>query len=499
MLVRTFRVVSLSLALLAADPVLAAPGAPAKGGSARVEAEKAAIARVIRTSIEWALTKDTRALYDCCARDSSFFIFHPDSKSTITGFDAFRAMCERVFMDPRFKATDSRFKDLRIHLSRSGDVAWYSCLLDDHGTWDGRPSGWDDARWTGVLEKRGGRWVIAQMHFSLASDKVAAEAAAKAGAFPALAGPYLGQPAPGAEPTLFAPGVVCSGMNERDVAISPDGREIYFGVMAPPLVTIMWTRLVNGRWTEPEVAPFAADTRYFHFEPCLSADGRRMLFLTTRPTAGEKDRPGWGNQNIFAADRRADGTWGEPYDLGAPVNTTDNEFFPSLTRDGTLYFTKARARGGRFVIVRSRLAGGRYQPPDTLPAAVNGRGTPYNAFVAPDESYLVACVDERADLTPPGPRYMVFFRRPDGAWSEGVDLAARVPMRNGNAGSPYVSPDGRYFFFGSSQAGGTPAGEGKPLTVGALRQAQGRPGNGGMDIYWMDASFLEALRPAPRK
>ncbi len=37
----------------------------------------------------------------------------------------------------------------------------------------------NDARWTGVLEKRGGKWVIVQMHFSLASDKVRAEASPK--------------------------------------------------------------------------------------------------------------------------------------------------------------------------------------------------------------------------------------------------------------------------------------------------------------------------------
>jgi hypothetical protein len=39
--------------------------------------------------------------------------------------------------------------------------------------------GWKDTRWTGVLEKRNGKWLIVQMHFSFASDKVAAEVKAK--------------------------------------------------------------------------------------------------------------------------------------------------------------------------------------------------------------------------------------------------------------------------------------------------------------------------------
>ena len=111
----------------------------------------------------------------------------------------------------------------------------------------------------------------------LAVDPVFAAPADRedAGAFSRLTGPYLGQKPPGAKPELFAPGLVCTGMSERDVAITPDGREIYFGVMSEQVVTIMMTRLENGHWTEPVVAPFASDSRYFHFEPALSADGKR--------------------------------------------------------------------------------------------------------------------------------------------------------------------------------------------------------------------------------
>lgn len=153
-----------------------AVSAPA-GAAARDEAEKAKIEKVIRTSIEWALTKDVPALFECFVQDSDFFIFHPDSKSTIEGFEAFRQLAEGIFMSPKFKALDSQIRDVRVHLSKSGDVAWYSAYLDDHGEWDGKKTGWDDARWTGVLEKRKGKWVIVQMHFSLASDLVRAAAA----------------------------------------------------------------------------------------------------------------------------------------------------------------------------------------------------------------------------------------------------------------------------------------------------------------------------------
>lgn len=45
--------------------------------------------------------------------------------------------------------------------------------------WDGKPLCLNDTRWTGVLEKRDGEWVIVQMYYSFASDKVLEEAKEK--------------------------------------------------------------------------------------------------------------------------------------------------------------------------------------------------------------------------------------------------------------------------------------------------------------------------------
>ncbi|UCE23161.1 MAG: nuclear transport factor 2 family protein [Candidatus Zixiibacteriota bacterium] len=135
------------------------------------EAEIAAVEQAINTSIKWCLPdKDREKLYAHVAKDSSFFIFHPDSKSTIVGYESFRQFAETIFFDPRFKAVSSEVKDLRVNLSDDGNVAWFSCLLDDYGEWDGNPIGWTNARWTGVLEKREGTWFLVQQHFSLASD-----------------------------------------------------------------------------------------------------------------------------------------------------------------------------------------------------------------------------------------------------------------------------------------------------------------------------------------
>ena len=133
-------------------------------------ADKAEVKKVIEASIGWAADKDLALLYSSLAQDSALFIFHPDSGSTIEGFDAFRKHAERVFMNEAFKATGFEIKDLGVTVSESGTVAWFHAYLDDFGEWKGEPVSWIGARWTGVLEKRKGKWVITQMHFSFPKD-----------------------------------------------------------------------------------------------------------------------------------------------------------------------------------------------------------------------------------------------------------------------------------------------------------------------------------------
>ena len=73
-----------------------------------------------------------------------------------------------IYKDPDFQYVRHEINDLTINLSKSGDVAWFYCILNDINTWNGQPANWENARWTGVLEKREGRWVIVQQHFSFA-------------------------------------------------------------------------------------------------------------------------------------------------------------------------------------------------------------------------------------------------------------------------------------------------------------------------------------------
>ncbi|UCE11457.1 MAG: nuclear transport factor 2 family protein [Candidatus Thorarchaeota archaeon] len=127
------------------------------------------ISRILHDAFGWALTKD-RALFEgIFAQDDDFFTYYPDSKSTVIGWGQFEKFLDG-WMDPRNIAKGFDIRDLRIVISKSGDVAWFSAVVDDEGEFDGKPWGTRDIRWTGVLEKRGGNWRICQQHMSEAND-----------------------------------------------------------------------------------------------------------------------------------------------------------------------------------------------------------------------------------------------------------------------------------------------------------------------------------------
>jgi ketosteroid isomerase-like protein len=138
------------------------------------EPEKERIAKVIDDSIGWFETKDFDLLFRVFADDPDLFMFQPGSTGTIHGIEAFREL-SAIWRDPETRYISHDVSDLRIHMSKSGEVAWFSAILQDCGEYKGQVGCWKDARWTGVLEKRDERWVIVQAHFSFAADKVREE------------------------------------------------------------------------------------------------------------------------------------------------------------------------------------------------------------------------------------------------------------------------------------------------------------------------------------
>jgi hypothetical protein len=307
-----------------------------------------------------------------------------------------------------------------------------------------------------------------------------------------MTGDYLGQELPGEEPEVFASGIISKGMFERDMAISPDGDEIYYSVIMGRFdyTMIMVVKRENGVWGEPEVAEFSGNPKWKDLEPFISPDGKRFFFMSNRPdtTNGETEP---GDEDIWVMDRTGS-VWSAPYNLGEPVSSDKEEYFPSVTKDGTIYFTRQEKGSPIGHIYRSRLINGEYTEPEKLPEEVNSGQAQYNAFIAPDESYIIVPTYGRED-SGGGTDYYISFRNENDEWTGPFNMGDKINSESNSEYSAYVSPDGKFIFFMSDRK--------KPLSElpgkfdgEYLEGFHNSSQNGYPDIYWMRADFIDELR-----
>lgn len=305
----------------------------------------------------------------------------------------------------------------------------------------------------------------------------------------ALEGPYLGQEPPGAEPAVFAQGVVSTGMNELNSVFSPDGTEFYFSIAAGPMHWVMMaSSLRDGAWSKPEAVTFTGP--YSAVDMAFSPDGNRLYFCSNRPLSGTGEPS--ETVDIWYVERNGEG-WSEPINPGPPINSEEHEFYPSLTADGTMYFQSRRPGGpGPGDIYRSRLVDGEYREAELLPFPVNTEDSEGDALIAPDESFII--ITARATEPPETRDFDLFvsFRSKDDTWGERIWLGDKVNSDQGE-NCPTLSPDGRFFFFTSRRATGLP---GEMESYDELHRRWNLPGfgHGHGDIYWVDAGVIETLR-----
>lgn len=298
------------------------------------------------------------------------------------------------------------------------------------------------------------------------------------------------------EPTLFAPDIISTGDYECVPEFTPDGQTLYFVKSTPDMSfwTIVYSRLKGGKWTSPVVAPFSG--QYSDADQFITADGRRMLFISRRPVDADISPNAAGKLDIWVIDKAADGNWGEPHNLGRPVNSEGSEYFPTLTKDGTLYFGSGRKGGfGGIDLYRSRLVQGKYQEPENLGDAINTTFDEFEPYIAPDESFLIFMAASRPDGLGGFDLYISYNR--DGRWTRARNLGAPINSPADEL-SGKITRDGKYFFWASARSS-IDKPKSRSLTIEELAKAYQGPQNGLGDIYYIDARALKIEPPVAPK
>jgi len=289
---------------------------------------------------------------------------------------------------------------------------------------------------------------------------------------------------PPANAMLLGEGFISTSINERDFALSSDGTEIYYTISTPQSTfqTIVFSKKdKNSNWSKPEVVPFAG--KYSDLEPTFSADGKKLYFASNRPIEGSTPK----DFDIWMVERTGN-TWGEPNNLGTTVNTEADEFYPSITKSGNLYFTAQYKYGvGREDIFLASMKNGQFEKPLALDTAINSKGFEFNAFVDPDEKFILFTGYGRKDDTGRGDLY-ISLKDTEGKWLPAKNLTFLNSDRLDYC--PYVSPDKKILFFTSERAA-LPVSFETKTTYNQINNVNQSTLNGTGNIYWV--SFDKVL------
>lgn len=174
-----------------------------------------------------------------------------------------------------------------------------------------------------------------------------------------------------------------SPKHEGPATFSADGTEIYFTRTVKGERNTRTNNVINtlqvfyssidstGKWTEPVSAFTFNSVLYSIGQPALSFTEDTIYYMSDK-------RGGFGGTDIYYSVKDANGTWGEPENMGPEVNTFGHELFPYVSETGVFYFSSDAHPGmGKLDIFSAALKGGKWSNVQNLKPPVNSIGNDF--------------------------------------------------------------------------------------------------------------------------
>ena len=177
-----------------------------------------------------------------------------------------------------------------------------------------------------------------------------------------------------------------SPYNEGTCSVTADGNFLIFTSCDAPdtlgSCDLYSTEKVDGEWQVPRNMGPKVNSTSWDSQPSLSADGRLLFFSSDR-------RGGIGGNDLWYAKRKADGSWSEAVNLGAPINTAKDEISPFLFfNNETLFFASDGHMGfGGMDIFLARVKNGEFQKPENLGLPINDPSDQVALFITAQKDY----------------------------------------------------------------------------------------------------------------
>lgn len=250
---------------------------------------------------------------------------------------------------------------------------------------------------------------------------------------------------------IFAEGIVSStDASEFDVCFAPDGKSLFFTRRKEGEPQKIWlaSRTETG-WGNARIAPFSTDRDEY---ACLSPDGQRVYFGSSRPVSGQESQGNF-DMNIWQASR-TDSGWTNPIPLPEPINQIQQqgEEWPSsnenflYTQDGRTFFYASMLRGTSSIdIFQSQLVDGQFSSSVRIEGLFPGKNYwTSSPVLSPDGQYLLFNAYEAEGGA--GGEDIYVSRKEGEHWSPARNLGPLINTEAEEA-SPRFSPDGQSFFF----------------------------------------------------
>jgi len=139
----------------------------------------------------------------------------------------------------------------------------------------------------------------------------------------------------------------------------------------------IWVSESKGKdeWGEPKKIVLTPNDSITVGHPCASEDGKYLIFVSDLPG-------GFGGRDLwYSSYERKTDSWTVPINLGPEINTAGNEMFPTFGKNGDLYFATDGMPGlGGLDIFKATKINGKYkwENPKNLGAPINSENNDYS-------------------------------------------------------------------------------------------------------------------------
>ncbi len=126
--------------------------------------EKEKVALVLEKYVLANERQDVDLLKEVWSNDPDIVVIGTNSDEILEGWDQIKAVLEKQFKT--FSDTYISVRDQIIHVDDTGNTAWFSEILNYNYIYKGKALQYEGLRFTGVLRKIDGDWLIVQSHIS---------------------------------------------------------------------------------------------------------------------------------------------------------------------------------------------------------------------------------------------------------------------------------------------------------------------------------------------